>query len=585
MKREKNRAPKGTLHRVLGYMAGRKILLLLSVVCAAVSSVLMLYNPILIGQAVDCVTGTGSVRFDALTAILIRMAVIALAAAAAQLVMNLINNRITYGVVRDLRREAFLKLQTLPLSYLDRTPHGETISRLIADVDLVSDGLLLGFSQLFTGVVTIAGTLVFMFRIHALTAAVVVVLTPLSMVAAAFIAKRTYNLFAAQNKARGEQTGYIEEMTGGLKIISAFSHEKEAQEKFDSINETLRKSSLMAVFYSSLTNPVTRFVNAVVYAAVGILGSLLALRGSISVGALVSFLSYANQYTKPFNEISGVVTEFQNALSGAARIFELLDEPPEIPEDPDAEVIDEPQGSVRLSHVDFSYVPERELIRDLNLDVRQGQRIAIVGPTGSGKSTLINLLMRFYDVNGGSISLDGTDIRHLTRQSLRASYGMVLQETWLRRGTIRENLKMADPSASDEEMMAAARATKAHGFIRRLPEGYDTVLGEDGSPLSQGQKQLLCITRVMLHLPPMLILDEATSSIDLRTEQQVQKAFNMMMEGRTSFVVAHRLSTIREADCILVMEDGHIAEMGNHEQLMRKGGAYAKLYNSQFVAV
>ena len=572
-----------TVKKVLQYIRHYWIFLLLSVLCAAVSVALTLYSPILIGAAVDQVLGPGQVNFPAVGGILVRMGIVTVIAGAAQWLMNICNNKISYHVIRDMRQDAFRKIQVLPFGYIDSHPYGEVVSRVIADVDQFSDGLLMGFTQLFTGVLTILGTLVFMFSISPLITVAVIVLTPLSFVVAGFIASRTYSMFRKQSETRGEQTALIDEMIGNQKVVRAFGYEEESQQRFDEINDRLRDCSLKATFYSSLTNPCTRFVNSLVYASVGIFGAVTAIGGGISVGQLVSFLSYANQYTKPFNEISGVVTELQNALACAARVLELIEETPETPEDEDALELTHPDGSVSVEHVWFSYTPEQRLIEDFNLEVKPGQRIAIVGPTGCGKSTMINLLMRFYDAQQGTIRVSGTDLRHLTRRSLRAGYGMVLQETWLKSGTIRENIVMGKPDASMEEIVAAAKASHAHSFIKRLPQGYDTVITEDGGGLSQGQKQLLCITRVMLCLPPMLILDEATSSIDTRTEIRIQQAFATMMQGRTSFIVAHRLSTIREADVILVMRDGHIVEQGNHETLMKKKGFYEKLYNSQFV--
>ena len=551
--------------------------------CAAISVALTLYNPILIGNAVDQIIGKGKVDYAAVSLILVKMAVLTVIAGAAEWLMNICNNKISYNVIRDMRRDAFERLQILPFPYIDSHPHGEIVSRVIADVDQLSEGLLMGFTQLFTGVLTIVGTLLFMFSINPAITILVVVLTPVSLMAAAFIASRTYSMFQKQSKIRGEQTALIEEMLGNQKIVKAFAYEKESQKRFDEINDRLTDCSLKATFFSSLTNPTTRFVNALVYAAVGIFGAVSAIRGRISVGRLVSFLSYANQYTKPFNEISGVITELQNSLACADRILELIRETPEVPEKEDAAVLTEPDGSVCIDHVSFSYNPQQQLMEDVNLNVSRGQRVAIVGPTGCGKSTLINLLMRFYDVRDGAIRVSGYDVRDLTRKSLRCAYGMVLQETWLKFGTIRENIIMGKPQATEEEIIEAAKASHAHSFIRRLPEGYDTVISEDGGNLSQGQKQLLCITRVMLCLPPMLILDEATSSIDTRTEQKVQNAFAVMMKGRTSFIVAHRLSTIQEADVILVMKNGQIIEQGDHESLMQKNGFYTRLYNSQFV--
>ena len=571
-----------TLRRVLRYLKKRWAMMALSVLLAAASVAGTLYVPILVGDAIDCIVGPGDVDLQTVLTLLGQVAAVAAGTALLQWIMSDLNNRITFGVVRDVRADAFRKLQILPLSYLDAHPGGELVSRLIADADQFADGLLMGFTQLFTGVVTIFGTLFFMLRIHWVIALVVVVLTPLSLFAAKFIAQRTYSMFKLQSSTRGEQTAHMDEMIGNQKVVQAFSHEQASLEKFDEINGRLEKAALRATFFSSLTNPVTRFVNSVVYAAVGLTGALAAVSGNITVGNLSTLLSYANQYTKPFNEISGVVTELQNALACAARIFAVIDEPAQAPDAPDAAVLKDVRGSVGLKDVSFSYVPERKLIENLNLRVQPGQRIAIVGPTGCGKTTLINLLMRFYDVNAGEIDVEGRDIRHVTRRSLRASYGMVLQDTWLKSGTIRENICMGKPDATEEEMIAAAQAAHADSFIRQLPEGYDTVITEDGGSLSQGQKQLLCITRVMLCLPPMLILDEATSSIDTRTELRIQAAFAHMMRGRTSFIVAHRLSTIREADVILVMKDGHIIEQGRHEELLEKKGFYAALYNSQF---
>lgn len=577
---------KQILKKVLNYIGKYKIFLFFSIVLAAISVILTLYIPILTGQAVDCILGSGAVDFDGIWDILKKMAVIIVLTAVVQWVMNTCNNKIAYQVVRDVRDEAFKKLQILPLKYIDGHSHGDIVSRVIADVDQFSDGLLMGFTQLFTGVVTILGTLVFMFSINLPTTIVVVILTPLSFFIAGFIAKRTFSMSKLQSETRGEQTALIDEMIGNEKVVKAFGHEPQVMEQFAEINDRLQKASVKAIFFSSLTNPCTRFVNSLVYAGVGILGAFLAIRGFISVGQLTSFLSYANQYTKPFNEISGVVTELQTALACAGRVFEFIEEEPQIPEPDDAAVLRAPKGSITMKNVSFSYNPDQKLIQNFNLEVKPGQRVAIVGPTGCGKTTVINLLMRFYDVNSGSIQIDGIDIRNMTRKSLRESFGMVLQETWLHAGTIRENIVMGKPDATDDEVIAAAKAAHAHSFIKRLPMGYDTVITEDGGSLSQGQKQLLCITRVMLCLPPMLILDEATSSIDTRTEIKISQAFNTMMKGRTSFIVAHRLSTIREADIILVMKEGNIIEQGNHETLLRKeGGFYAKLYNSQFEAV
>ena len=569
------------LRRVLGLVGPYWFFVASSLICAAVSVAAQLLVPILCGDAIDAMLGMGRVDFALVGRVAFAIALSTAIAAAAQWVLAACNNRIAFRVSRDLRLKAMAKLQRLPLAYLDRHPSGDLVSRMIADVDTFSDGLLLGFTQFFSGVLTIAGTLVLMARIHLGVTAVVVVLTPLSLFAAGFITRRTYRYFRDQTAIRGEQTALVEEQIQGQRVVQAFGHEEESLAAFDDVNDRLRDASVKAVFFSSLTNPVTRFVNSVVYAAVGLTGALLALGGGISVGQLSVFLSYANQYAKPFNEISGVVTELQNALACIQRVFDLLDAPDQIPDAAGAAVL-EPDGRVRLENVSFSYVPERPLIEHFNLDVQPGQRIAIVGPTGCGKTTLINLLLRFYDVNDGAISAAGQDIRTVTRASLRKSYGMVLQDTWLRAGTIRENIAYGKPEATLEEITAAAQAAHAHSFIRRLPQGYDTVIAEDGGNLSQGQKQLLCIARVMLCLPPMLILDEATSSIDTRTEIKIQKAFAAMMEGRTSFIVAHRLSTIREADVILVMRDGKIIEQGDHRSLLAQGGFYAALYNSQF---
>ncbi|MBO5144708.1 MAG: ABC transporter ATP-binding protein [Lachnospiraceae bacterium] len=574
---------KDIIKKVLNYIGRYKIFLFFSILSAAVSVILTLYIPILTGEAVDCIIGAGAVDFAGILDILKKMAVIIILTAVVQWLMNTCNNKIAYQVVRDVRDEAFKKLQILPLKYIDGHSHGDIVSRIIADVDQFSDGLLMGFTQLFTGVVTIVGTLVFMFSINVSTTIVVVILTPLSFFIAGFIAKRTFSMSKLQSETRGEQTALIDEMIGNEKVVKAFNHEDKVMEQFEEINGRLEKASVKAIFFSSLTNPCTRFVNSLVYAGVGILGAFLAIRGRISVGQLTSFLSYANQYTKPFNEISGVVTELQTALACAGRVFEFIEEEPQIPDADNAAALKEPKGQIKMEHVSFSYSPDKKLIQDFNLEVKPGQRVAIVGPTGCGKTTVINLLMRFYDINSGSIQIDGVDIRDMTRKSLRDSFGMVLQETWLHAGTIRENIVMGKPDATDDEVIAAAKAAHAHSFIKRLPMGYDTVITEDGGSLSQGQKQLLCITRVMLCLPPMLILDEATSSIDTRTEIKISQAFNTMMKGRTSFIVAHRLSTIREADIILVMKDGNIIEQGSHETLLKKeNGFYAKLYQSQF---
>lgn len=573
---------KSTVKRILSCIGRYKWGVGASLACAFVTVLLTLYVPILTGRAIDCIVGAGAVDFAGMWTILKQIGIIIAITAAAQWLMSHINNLVTYRVVKDIRTQAFNKLEILPLKYIDSHSHGDIINRIITDIDQFSDGLLMGFTQLFTGVLTILGTLVFMFSMNPSITVVVVLVTPVSLFVASFIARRTFRMFKMQSQTRGELTSLVEEMLGNQKVVQAFAHEADAQEKFEDINEDLRVWSLKATFFSSITNPATRFVNSLVYASVGIAGAFAAVKGLLSVGQLASFLSYANQYTKPFNEISGVVTELQNALASAARVFELIDEEPQVPEEPDAAVLSNAKGEISLEHVYFSYNPEVALIEDMNLNVRSGQRVAIVGPTGCGKSTVINLLMRFYDVNSGSIRVDGTDVRHMTRQSLRTSYGMVLQETWLNSGTIRENIAYGKPDANEEEIILAAKESHAHSFIRRMPEGYDTVISEDGGNLSQGQKQLLCIARVMLCLPPMLILDEATSSIDTRTEIKIQKAFGKMMEGRTSFIVAHRLSTIKEADVILVMRDGHIIEQGTHESLLSQNGFYAQLYNSQF---
>lgn len=578
----KLKANSSTLKKVLGRIARYRLNAVLSILLSAVYVGLSLYVPILAGRAIDNIIAPGSVDYAQIMLELTKIAVVAAIAALAQWLMNIINNSMTYNVVKDMRTEAFDRLMKLPLSYIDAHPYGETVSRIIADVDQFADGLLLGFSQLFTGILTIIGTLIFMLSVNAPITLAVVILTPLSLFVARFIARRTHSMFARQGEDRAEQTAFVEEMIGNQKVVQAFAHEQANEERFDVINKRLSESSLQAIFYSSITNPATRFINSLVYAAVGLTGAFAAVAGSITVGGLSAFLSYANQYTKPFNEISGVITEFQNALVCAERIFALIEEPTEEPDASDACVLDHAEGIVQANAVAFSYVADRPLIKCLDLDVKSGERMAIVGPTGCGKTTLINLLMRFYDVNAGSISVDGTDIRNITRHSLRRNYGMVLQETWLKEGTIRDNIVMGKPDATEEEIIAAAKAAHSHGFITRLPKGYDTVIGEDGGSLSQGQKQLLCITRVMLCLPPMLILDEATSSIDTRTEQHIQHAFAQLMQGRTSFIVAHRLSTIKNADMILVMKDGDIIEKGKHDELVARGGFYAALYNSQF---
>lgn len=570
---------KETLLKVIRYIKPYGLFMALTIIMAVISVALTLYLPILTGDAVDVLV---YLEFSELFAILRKMGVVILLTALTQWLMNICNNRIVYGMIQDIRKKAFRRIEALPLKYLDAHSHGDIVSRVVADVDQFADGLLIGFTQLFTGVVTILGTFFFMLSVNVTITIVVVVITPVSLFVAAFIANKTYSMFKLQSETRGEQTALINEMVGNQKVVQAFNREEEIIERFDEINGRLEKCSLRAIFFSSLTNPCTRFVNSLVYMGVGLTGALAVIRGGLSVGQLTCFLSYANQYTKPFNEISGVITELQNALACAARIFELIEQEPQTPDAEDAAILTDVKGSVDLENVSFSYVPDRKLIENLNLRVKPGQRIAIVGPTGCGKTTIINLLLRFYDVDGGSISVDGHPISHITRKSLRASYGMVLQDTWLKKGTIRENIITGKPDATEEEIIAAAKASHAHSFIRRLPNGYDTVIGEDGGSLSGGQKQLLCIARVMLSLPPMLILDEATSSIDTRTEIRIQKAFAAMMEGRTSFIVAHRLSTIRNADVILVMKDGHIIEQGSHEELLRRKGFYAELYQSQF---
>ena len=575
---------KATLTRVLHKIRPYSLFVVCSLIVAAVSVAAQLYIPILCGDAIDLMLGKGNVDFAGVGRIIVEVLVVAVVAAFAQWLLSVCNNRITFSVSRDLRNEALRKIQTLPLSYLDSHPSGDIVSRMVADVDTFADGLLMGFTQLFSGVLTILGTLLFMLSENVVITLVVVCITPLSLLVASFLAKRSYKYFQGQSSVRGEQTALVNEMIEGQKVVQAFGHEAESLDAFDEVNGRLQDVSLKAIFFSSMTNPATRFVNNIVYAGVGLVGALYAVRGGITIGQLSVFLNYANQYTKPFNEISGVVTELQNALACAARVFDLLDANDQVPEAANAPVL-QPDGHVQLENVSFRYLPDRPLIEGLSLDVKPGQRIAIVGPTGCGKTTLINLLMRFYDVNGGAIKVSGTDIRSVTRASLRGSYGMVLQDTWLRAGTVRENIAYGKPDATLEEVVAAAKAAHADSFIRRLPEGYDTVIAEDGGNISQGQKQLLCIARVMLCLPPMLILDEATSSIDTRTEVRIQKAFARMMQGRTSFIVAHRLSTIREADVILVMKDGHIVEQGDHDQLLAAGGFYAKLYNSQFEGV
>lgn len=584
MQDKKNSYQAVTLKKVFKYIKRYIPLLITALALSIVTVALTLYFPILTGRAIDLIIGKGQVDFDGIMQIVIKAVIAVAFAAIAQWLTNVCNNKMTYNVIRDIRTDAFENIEKIPLSYIDSHSHGDIVSRIISDVDTFADGLLLGLTQLFTGAATIVGTLIFMLTINVKIAIVVVVLTPLSLVAASFIAKRTYSMFQLQSKTRGEQTALIDEMIGNQKVLVAFNHEKKAIEQFDEINDRLSQYSLRATFFSSLTNPTTRFVNSIVYASVGVFGAISAILGGITVGQLTCFLSYANQYTKPFNEISGVITELQNAIACASRIFELIEVEREIPDAEDAYELDDADGKVDIEDVYFSYEPDQKLIEDFNLHVEQGQRVAIVGPTGCGKTTLINLLMRFYDVNSGKIKVSGHDIKEMTRHSLRKNYGMVLQETWLKNGTIRDNICMGRPEATDEEIIEAAKATHAHSFIKRLSKGYDTVITEDGGNLSQGQKQLLCITRVMLCLPPMLILDEATSSIDTRTEIKIQKAFLKMMQGRTSFIVAHRLSTIRDADVILVMKDGKIIEQGRHEELLKENGFYANLYNSQFEA-
>jgi ATP-binding cassette subfamily B protein len=583
MEKKKDSRQKETLIKVLKYIKPYGGLMTIMIIMAVISVAFTLYLPVLTGKAVDLLKQAGKAGFwEALFHLLKKMAVVILLTSLAQWIMSICNNKIVYSIIQDIRKKAFRRLEILPLKYVDAHSHGDIVSRVVADVDQFADGLLIGFTQLFTGIITILGTLGFMLSVNVGITIVVVVITPVSLLVASFIARKTFHMFRLQAKTRGEQTDLVNEMVGNQKVVQAFCREDETLKRFDEINERLEKCSLRAIFFSSLTNPCTRFVNSLVYTGVGLTGALAVIRGGLSVGQLTCFLSYANQYTKPFNEISGVITELQNALACAARIFELIEEEPQIPDRENAVLLNGVQGKVDLTHVAFSYVPDKKLIENLNLHVTPGQRIAIVGPTGCGKTTIINLLMRFYDVDKGSIQVEGEDIRNITRKSLRTSYGMVLQDTWLKRGTIRENITFGKPDATEEEIVAAARKSHAHSFIRRLPDGYDTVIGEDGGSLSQGQKQLLCITRVMLSLPSMLILDEATSSIDIRTEIKIQKAFAAMMEGRTSFIVAHRLSTIQNADVILVMKDGHIIEQGNHNELLKKQGFYAELYNSQF---
>ena len=573
---------KAVLKRVLTHIKKYRILVILSFVCAMITVASTLYAPILTGDAIDLIVGKGLVDFDGIKDIIYTFVMVTVVTVLSQWFMNIINNHITYSVVRDIRIEVFNHMEELPLSFFDSHKHGDIVSRIVSDIDQFADGLLMGFTQLFTGIVTILATLGFMIAVNVPIALVVIVLTPLSLFVASFIAKRTYHLFHRQSETRGDITSLVDEMIGQQKIVQAFGYEDEALERFGEINDRLEKDSMSATFYSSIVNPCTRFLNNLVYAAVGIIGAVSVISTGFTVGQLTCFLSYANQYTKPFNEISNVITELQNAMACAGRVFELLDETPQVPEKEQAHVLTDTKGAIEIKGVNFSYVKDKTLITNLNLSVKPGMRVAIVGPTGCGKSTLINLLMRFYDVDTGSISVDGTDIRDMTRDSLRENYGMVLQETWLKSGTIRENIAYGKPDATDEEIVQAAKLAHSDSFIRRLPQGYDTVIAEDGGNLSQGQKQLLCITRVMLLLPPMLILDEATSSIDTRTEIRIQKAFNRMMQGRTSFIVAHRLSTIREADVILVMKDGNIIEKGNHDQLMAQNGFYTNLYNSQF---
>ena len=582
MKKDNKSSSVRTLKKVMLRIKRYWVYLIISILMAVITVASSLYAPILVGNAIDYIIGPGDVDFIGVKVVIMKFALVIVCTAVSQWIMNICNNKIIYHVTRNIRDEAIEKLEHLPLSYIDSHSYGEVVSRVIADVDQFADGLLMGFTQFFTGVTTIVGTLLFMIMINVRITLVVVLITPVSFLVAGFIAKKTYSMFKLQSETRGEQTALIDEMIGGQKVVKAYNHEQETMDKFDEINERLQKYSLKAIFFSSITNPATRFVNSLVYAGVAVTGAISAINGGISVGQLATFLSYANQYTKPFNEISGVITELQNALACAARVFELIEEQPEIADKPDAIVLDNADGSISLENVYFSYTKDKELITDFNLNVKPGQKIAIVGPTGCGKTTIINLLMRFYDVDSGSIKVSDVDIKDMTRHSLRAGFGMVLQDTWLRAGTIRDNIIMGKPDATEEEIIEAAKAAHAHSFIKRLPDGYDTVIGEDGGSLSQGQKQLLCITRVMLCRPPMLILDEATSSIDTRTELKIQNAFNKLMEGRTSFIVAHRLSTIQSADLILVMKDGHIIEQGKHRELLAKGGFYKNLYESQF---
>ena len=582
MKKDNRSSSGRTLKKVMLRIKRYWVYLIISILMAVITVASSLYAPILVGNAIDYIIGPGDVDFIGVKVVIMKFALVIVCTAVSQWIMNICNNKIIYHVTRNIRDEAIEKLEHLPLSYIDSHSYGEVVSRVIADVDQFADGLLMGFTQFFTGVTTIVGTLLFMIMINVRITLVVVLITPVSFLVAGFIAKKTYSMFKLQSETMGEQTALIDEMIGGQKVVKAYNHEQETMDKFDEINERLQKYSLKAIFFSSITNPATRFVNSLVYAGVAVTGAISAINGGISVGQLATFLSYANQYTKPFNEISGVITELQNALACAARVFELIEEQPEIADKPDAVVLDNADGSISLENVYFSYTKDKELITDFNLNVKPGQKIAIVGPTGCGKTTIINLLMRFYDVDSGSIKVSDVDIKDMTRHSLRAGFGMVLQDTWLRAGTIRDNIIMGKPDATEEEIIEAAKAAHAHSFIKRLPDGYDTVIGEDGGSLSQGQKQLLCITRVMLCRPPMLILDEATSSIDTRTELKIQNAFNKLMEGRTSFIVAHRLSTIQSADLILVMKDGHIIEQGKHRELLAKGGFYKNLYESQF---